>query len=329
MLDVRPGIALVTRKTRLAGLLARWATKGAARFQIQQAKVREKVAGGAEPTADLLREAEEEFDLLEEEDDTYQQAVSQLKRDLELGLPVQVVDREYLPSFDFARFEVIVVAGQDGLVANTAKYAGAVPIVGVNPDPARFDGVLLPFQLNEARRAVQIVLKQHHRVRSVTLAEATLQDGQRLLAFNDLFIGAQSHVSARYQLTVGNESEPQSSSGMIVSTGAGSTGWLSSVFNMAQGVARWLGREVEGRPQLDWEDRRLAWAVREPFVSRQSQANLVAGLLDEGQSLVVESLMPMNGVIFSDGVEADYLQFNGGTIARIGVAEQRANLVVK
>ena len=328
MLDLRPGIALVTRKTRLEGLLARWATKGAARFQIQQAKLREKVAAGAEPTAALQKEAEEEFDLLEDEDTTYQHAVSQLRRDLDVGLPVQVVDRDFLPNFDFARFEVIVVAGQDGLVANTAKYAGKVPIVGVNPDPARFDGVLLPFPLDDARRAVQVVLRQQHRVRQVTLAEVTLQDGQRLLAFNDLFLGAASHVSARYRLTVGEQSEPQSSSGMIVSTGAGSTGWLSSVFNMADGVSRWLGGKTKQRPQLAWEDRRLAWAVREPFVSRQSQAGLVAGMLEEGGALVIESLMPVNGVIFSDGVETDFLQFNGGTIARIGVAEQRANLVV-
>lgn len=278
MLDVRPGIALVTRKTRLAGLLARWATKGAARFQIQQAKVREKVAGGAEPTADLLREAEEEFDLLEEEDDTYQQAVSQLKRDLELGLPVQVVDREYLPSFDFARFEVIVVAGQDGLVANTAKYAGAVPIVGVNPDPARFDGVLLPFQLNEARRAVQIVLKQHHRVRSVTLAEATLQDGQRLLAFNDLFIGAQSHVSARYQLTVGAVSASTVSAATVsVSTGSAGTA--------ATGLAGVQARIA----RRSWTSARLS-CLRSVTVGSAGSANETRG----GTSREVEIIPPMN-----------------------------------
>lgn len=329
MHDIRPGIALVTRQTRLQGLLARWATRGAAKFQIKQAKLREKVEAGAVPTEDVQREAEEEFDLLEDEDSTYRAGVSHLGRELDFGLPVQVVDRDFLPNFDFGRFEAIVVVGQDGLVANTAKYAKEVPIVAVNPDPDRFDGVLLPFSLAEARRAVDGVLQQNYRSRPVTLAEASLQDGQRLLAFNDLFIGAASHVSARYRLTVDDQSEPQSSSGLLVATGAGSTGWLSSVFNMAEGMARWLGGDTRERPRLEWEDRELAWAVREPFVSRQSQANLVAGLLEEGRTLVVESLMPANGVIFSDGVESDFLQFNGGTIARIGVANQRARLVVK
>ena len=79
---------------------------------------------------------------------------------------------------------------------------------------------------------------------------------------------------------------------------------------------------------IAWEARRLAWAVREPFVSRQSQANLVAGWIDEPQELIVESLMPEGGVIFSDGVEADFLPFTSGSIARVRVSQQRAKLVV-
>ena len=115
---------------------------------------------------------------------------------------------------------------------------------------------------------------------------------------------------------------------MRISTGAGSTGWLSSVFNMASGVVRLLGHEIDERIHLDWEDRRLLWAVREPFVSRHSTADLVAGMVEEGDEMVVESLMPASGVIFSDGIESDFLAFNSGTIARIRVSEQAARLVV-
>src|SRR5207302_9797566 len=227
-----------------------------------------------------------------------------------------------------ARYIVVVVVGQDGLVANTAKYVGDVPIVAVNPDPDRFDGVLLPFPLRQARSAVSRVLDKQARTRSVTLAEVNLHDGQRLLAFNDLFVGCNSHVSARYMLRADKRAEPQSSSGIIISTGAGSTGWLSSVFNMAGGIARSLGAAPQQRPQLAWEDRVLAWAVREPFASKSSRAELVFGLVEEGQELVVESQMPSAGEIFSDGMESDFLEFNGGSIARISVSKQRARLVV-
>lgn len=76
------------------------------------------------------------------------------------------------------------------------------------------------------------------------------------------------------------------------------------------------------------EDCRLIWAVREPFASKSSRAELVAGLLAEEPELVVESLMPEGGVIFSDGIESDFLPFASGTIARIGASNQKANLVV-
>jgi hypothetical protein len=175
---------------------------------------------------------------------------------------------------------------------------------------------------------VHRVLKQTHKARRVTLAEALLGDGQRLVAFNDLFIGSASHVSARYAITTQGRSEQQSSSGIIVSTGAGSTGWLSSVFNMASGVAGFLGSRTPSGFTMSWEERKLVWVVREPFRSRHSQITLAAGALGPRQELVVQSAMPEGGVIFSDGIERDFLAFNSGATARIQIAHQAANLVV-
>jgi hypothetical protein len=312
----------------MEGLLARWSTRPAAKFALAQAKVGELARAGQHDQAAVALAAEAEYEDLNLEDDIYHETIGDLRRELDFELPLQYVDRSFLPNLDFGRYIVVVVVGQDGLVANTAKYVGDVPIVAVNPDPARFDGVLLPFQLPQARSAVSRVLEQKARTRSVTLAEANLHDGQRLLAFNDFFVGCASHVSARYRLRAGKQSESQSSSGIIVSTGAGSTGWMSSVFNMVGGIARSLGAAPEVPPKLAWEDRMLAWAVREPFASKASQAGLVFGLVNEGQELVVESQMSAGGVIFSDGIESDFLEFNGGAIARISVSQQRARLVV-
>jgi hypothetical protein len=242
------------------------------------------------------------------------------------------VDRSFVPTFLFTPKDVIVTLGQDGLVANTAKYVGGQPIVAVNPDPSRFDGVLLPFLPKDARAAVHQLLEGKQRVRSVTLAEVQLNDSQRLVAFNDLFLGARTHISARYRLSWQGHDEPQSSSGVIVSTGAGTTGWMSSVFNMASGVSRLMGNAKPDSKsaglRMNWEDPRLLFVVREPFISRHSQANIVAGLVIPGQSLCLESLMPSGGGIFSDGVEADYLEFNSGAIATVHAAAQKAQLVI-
>jgi NAD kinase len=301
-------LVIVTRKTRLQELVERFNTRSQAMFYIEH-------AGG-------------DFADYEREDDAYRSSLDALRRSLDFEMPQQLVDRAFVPTFQFQKEDLVVTLGQDGLVANTAKYVGAQPIVAVNPEPGRFDGILLPFLPDQTRSAVAKVIEAKANIREVTLAEIKLQDGQRLLGFNDLFIGARSHVSALYRVTFGEKSEIQSSSGVLVSTGAGSTGWLSSVFNMASGVARFCGGTSVRPIRMTWEDPRLIYVVREPFVSRHSQANIVAGMLDSKQDLVLESLMPSGGAVFSDGMEADFLQFNSGAIATVRAADQRVHLVV-
>lgn len=301
-------LVLITRKTRLEGLIERFNTRSQAKFYIEH-------AGG-------------DFADYEREDDAYRAALDLLRRGLDFEMPVQIVDRSLVPTFQFQKEDVVVTLGQDGLVANTAKYAGAQPIVAVNPEPTRFDGILLPFLPGQGHAAVQRVIESKAKVREVTLASVVLSDGQRLLAFNDLFLGARSHVSALYRISCGEKSEVQSSSGVLVSTGAGSTGWVSSAFNMASGIAGFRGGPPVERLQIPWEDRRLLYVVREPFLSRHSQIGIVAGMLSAGDAMVLESLMPSGGAIFSDGIEADYLEFNSGAVARVSAAEQRARLVV-
>jgi len=51
------------------------------------------------------------------------------------------------------------------------------------------------------------------------------------------------------------------------------------------------------------------------------------GEISPDTPLRLESQMPENGVIFSDGIEADYLTFNSGTILSVGVAEMQGNLI--
>ena len=173
------------------------------------------------------------------------------------------------------------------------------------------------------------VLEGSASARPVTLAEAVLNDRQTLLAFNDLFIGARTHVSAHYRIRTATATEDQSSSGVLVSTGAGSTGWMSSVFNMAAGVAAFTGGMARTGFSLPWEDPRLLYAVREPFLSRHSAATIVAGYIPAGGELILESLMPSGGVVFSDGVESDFLRFESGAVAHIRASRRRANLVVR
>jgi NAD kinase len=301
-------IVLVKRKTRLEELVERFNTRGQAKFYLEH-------AGG-------------DFSDYAQEDDAYHRSMETLQRSLDVGLKLQVVDRSLVPTFLFSSSDLVVAVGQDGLVANTAKYATPQPILGVNPDPGRWNGVLLPFTPPQVRRAVTTMLDGQARVQTVTLGEVALEDGQRLLAFNDFFLGSRSHVSARYRITADEHSEPQSSSGVLVSTGVGSTGWLSSTFNMAAGLAAFTGGTLGQPLRLAWDDPRLVYVVREPFLSQHSGISMVAGIISPNQELVIESLIPQGGVIFSDGIEQDYLEFNSGATAHVRASNTHAHLVI-
>lgn len=305
-------IVLVTRKTRLEGLIERFNTRGQAEFYLSH-------SGG-------------NFALFEREHDTYHAALRELRIGLQPLAKVHEIERAFLPNYLFTPQDLVVTIGIDGLVVNTAKYLHGQPIVAVNPDPAQIDGVLLPFGVAQAHGVIKRTLQGHFRVQQIRMAEATLADGQSLLAFNDLFVGVRSHVSARYRIEFGGRTENHSSSGIIISTGAGATGWLSSLFNMADGMMAGFSAEQPPRalprPALEWEADRLVFVVREPFVSKASSARIVCGFVTPEAPLILESHIPEGGVIFSDGVEADALAFNAGAWARIGLAERKTQLVV-
>lgn len=303
-------IILVTRRTRLDELVVQYNSREQAKFYIEHM--------GAD-FADYVREHEQ-----------YMRAFTEAKSTLSLLGRLQVLDRSFVSNFVFGERDTVVALGQDGLVVNTAKYLDGQTIIGVNPDPARWDGVLLPFKVEDLKKVVPEVLTEKRAVQHVTMALARLNDGQSLYAVNDLFIGPKTHTSARYEIALGKTKEQQSSSGIIVSTGLGSTGWLKSVLAGARGIAAAAsGSPVQfGDCRMPWDADFLYFSVREPFPSKTTAASLAFGKIAAGEPMILTSQMPENGVIFSDGLEHDFVQFNSGAIARIGVADKQARLVI-
>lgn len=303
-------ILLVIRRTRLEDLVVRFNTIEQARFYIEHL--------GAD------------FGDYEREHRTYQQAVGLAEETLRHHGRVQKLDRSFLANFLFPPDALVVVLGQDGLVANTLKYLSGQAVIGVNPDPDRWDGVLLPFQVKDLRSVVPAAQDGKRPTRKVTMARVRLSDGQELHAVNDLFIGPRSHVSARYEIRLGEQVETHSSSGLIVSTGLGSTGWFRSLLAGAAGI---VGQPLQAQLQslrehgFPWEADHLHFTVREPFPSHTTQTGLVFGQVTTGQPLQLVSQMAGFGVIFSDGIEADFLEFNAGMRATVDVAERSGLLV--
>jgi len=295
---------LVTRRTRFEELVAQYNTEAQAQFVIE--------SRGAD------------FEEYRLEYQNYLQSVNQVEAALKSAARVQRLDREFLTNFIFGPQDIVVVVGQDGLVANTLKYLNGQPVIGINPDPKRFDGVLLPFEATDISVIFRDVVRNTYQSEQITMAKAVLNDGQELLAVNDLFIGPRYQTSARYEIEIDGKREVQSSSGIIISTGLGSTGWLKSVVAGATGVA---GAINSVDASFAWNAEQLKFAVREPFPSQTTGTDLVYGEIAGNCNMKISSLMAGNGVIFSDGMVDDFLEFNSGVMVSLGLAPTKGLLI--
>src|SRR5262245_4747738 len=153
-------VVVVTRRTRLEELIDRFNTLPQAQFYIEHMGL--------------------DFSDYEAEHEVFTGVAKKLLRDLAgLGRKVQRIDWTFLPNFLFDPSDAVVVLGRDGLVVNTAKYLHGQSIVGVNPDPSRIDGVLLPFAPEAAPLVVARALGGRAHCHEITMAEARLNDGQR------------------------------------------------------------------------------------------------------------------------------------------------------
>jgi hypothetical protein len=225
------------------------------------------------------------------------------------------VERADLSRFAFAPEDVVLVVGQDGLVANVAKYVGTQVVVGIDPEPGRNAGVLVMHRPQETADLLRAVVRGSARVQSRAMVSATLDNGESLDALNEVFVGHPSHQSARYRIGAAGVVESQSSSGLIAATGTGATGWAASIHRERHG-----GVELPGVG-----DRALAWFVREAWPSPSTATSLTAGRLVDGDALtvVVESDAL---VVFGDGLEADRLTATWGQAITLALADRTLQL---
>ena len=291
---MRQRLVILTRPSAKRALLERYGSEGQTRFAMAQS-----VRGGAD------------FARAVTEDTAQSRAVTAIRKAVPDDLKLVEIDRGMVAQFLFEPHDLVTAVGQDGLVANVGKYLEGQPLAGVNPDPASIEGALLPFTVETFIHALPELLHDQRPVREATLASAHTTDRQALRGLNDIFVGVPSHQSARYRISHAGRDEMQSSSGLIVSTGTGSTGWLRSL--------------IGDKAPFDPAANKLHFVVREAWPGRGFAATLLEGEVTRQNPLIIESRM--DGVIFADGIEGDPLRFDAGVTVTIAPSERRVRLV--
>ncbi len=293
-----PRAVIVTRPTDYEALLARYATRAQVRF--------------------ALKESGESLDVLNIRHRKVEEAIETVAHGIPPTWRTVRLTRSELDRFIFEPSDIVLVVGQDGLVANVAKYLEGQPVIGFNPDPQLYEGVLVANEPAQSGQLIQEVASSTASFEQRTMVQATLQDGQSLTALNEIFVGHRSHQSARYRIRLDQREERQSSSGVIISTGTGNTGWARSI-NSERKAPLTLPKPTETD---------LVLFVREAFPGRGFQATLTGAVLRKRDVALITSEMDDSGVIFGDGIEDDGVYFGWGSRVVIGIASHTLKLVV-
>jgi NAD kinase len=287
----------VARETDYQLLLARHATREQARF--------------------FLKTRGQELEDVEKRHEQFQEVLKRTRAAVPPDWRSTLVRRNDLDRFLFAAEDIIVAVGQDGLVANVAKYLDGQPVLGVNPDPGQYDGVLVPLRPSLVGKLLRPAAGGDVNVQRRTMLAGVLDDGQTILALNEIFIGHHSHQSARYELEVLGKREVQSSSGIIASSGTGATGWARSIME-----------SIHTKVPLKPEEPAFAFFVREPFPSVATGTSIRVGKVSGKQAVRVVSRMNEGGVVFADGIEQDHLNFDWGRMISVSISPKHLNLVL-
>jgi hypothetical protein len=294
-----PRAVLVTRPTPYRQLLYQHGTRDQARF--------------------FLESRDQSLEDLEQQNTRFEDARQVVSAAIPSDWRRARVERRDLSRFLFEPDDIVIVLGQDGLVANLAKYIEGQPVVGLDPDPGLNAGVLVRHSPQQVASLINGVASGAAIIEARTMVQAVLDDGQRILALNEVFIGHQSHQSARYRIDWHEMHERQSSSGIVIATGTGATGWAASI-----------RRERVCDIDLPTPtDRSLSFFVREAWPSISTGTDLTEGLIDENGLLGIVSEMDGGGVIFGDGIEADRMGFDWGRRVDVRVSDRRLHLVVE
>jgi len=211
---------------------------------------------------------------------------------------------------ELAVADLVISIGGDGTLLCASHYVRDGMVIGVNSAPGDSVGHFCSANRENFAERLDAILDLKWRPVELARLQVTLE-GKPLqeLALNDVLVAHYSPAATtRYLIEVGDHFEEHRSSGVWISTAAGSTAGIGSA----------------GGRRMPLRSRHIQFLVRELYYEPDREYELTRGLVPPDSGVTVASKMP-DGRLYIDGARAQYL-FPFGARMHIEIAQESLKL---
>ena len=245
----------------------------------------------------------------------------------EAGIEPRVLARRIYLTGSFDGSDLVVSFGGDGEMLDVSRYiTGSEPVLGIR-STSRSRGYLLLSPALGFRDMAARLVGGDFRVESWTRIKGVLENGFHRIedhALNEVYAGDRFSVgTSRYTLRIDDREERHRSSGVLVVTGTGSTGWYANIVKNDGGGFGY------GRP-FPRTSVQLRYLVRDPI--RIDELELTHGAIEPGMDFSIKSTMNSDGVLSFDCSKISYenpraYPFNRGSVVTLGISNRPLQVI--
>jgi len=175
--------------------------------------------------------------------------------------------------------EFVISIGGDGTALSASHFTFELPLLAVNSNPKKSEGVLTTININELEKKLEEIKKDNFETEKLERIEAEI-NGKKIdfPALNEIFIANEkAYLVSKYKIKIKENAEEQRSSGLIFSTGTGSTAWFKS---------------AGGKP-FKPDARHIKMIVREPYFGKLKKFEILEAEINEGENAEIIPLTKM------------------------------------
>jgi len=195
---------------------------------------------------------------------------------------------------DLKNIDIIIAIGGDGTILSASHYLKNKPLLAVNISPKTSEGALATIPIKQLNKKLKQILKNKYKTEKLERIKIIINNKPLpILALNEVFIANEkAYLISKYKIKFKNKKEIQKSSGLLFSTGTGSTAWFKSAHG------------IPFSPQSKY----IKMIVREPYQGRLSKISIKQRIIKENETITIIPLT--NSVLAIDSIREYKLKPN-------------------